>query len=518
MNRTPNQEEVLNDARQDAEKAIADAKQILEDTETFLSSRDLARRSSRSDNYEYDSEQYNRTREYMKTLLATVTDGPTASSSSSGNQNLKVLNQIIAIGLNLMVPNEYTKRMLTSSSLHERYPVDPSVCLDPRYNNQIIPQWLQTLPQELLPPIPPDTHIVDRASANAIRRRSLGKTQSPRAHSRTRRKSAPAAPKANAVAHNGLASETSPPPTPTRVENVSPQVRNTVSPLAGHNARESRNEEQLCSVCYKYVSAATQESSDPDEVLEFNEDKIIALHEQLKGLEDMLRLVTDARLARSLSGQGTIEVDEESMDVLRRVIRIANDIIASETTFGDEEISLRGEPSHRHVQSDASFYSLEGPLSPLTDLSESDSELESDPECIVCATDLSPPNRVQMPCGHIYCPDCTKELVKIYTSQPFPKGLLRCCPHPKPSISLHHVNSFIAVYLRTELKEKLKEAETPHDSRIYCPQENCKKFINPDRITPIVKRVWIVVPMRMILKQRGFKRSMGGVDVRGVGL
>lgn len=120
-------------------------------------------------------------------------------------------------------------------------------------------------------------------------------------------------------------------------------------------------------------SAATQESSDPDEVLEFNEDKIIALHEQLKGLEDMLRLVTDARLARSLSGQGTIEVDEESMDVLRRVIRIANDIIASETTFGDEETSLRGEPSHRyarcmdilikdspflgrHVQSDASFY------------------------------------------------------------------------------------------------------------------------------------------------------------------
>lgn len=26
-----------------------------------------------------------------------------------------------------------------------------------------------------------------------------------------------------------------------------------MSPLAGHNARESRNEEQLCSVCYKYV-------------------------------------------------------------------------------------------------------------------------------------------------------------------------------------------------------------------------------------------------------------------------
>lgn len=94
-----------------------------------------------------------------------------------------------------------------------------------------------------------------------------------------------------------------------------------------------------------------------------------------------------------------------------------------------------------------------------------------------------------MPCGHIYCPDCTKELVKIYTSQPFPKGLLRCCPHPKPSISLHHVNRFVIVYLRTELKEKLKEAETPHDQRIYCPQENCKKFINPDRITPIVKRV-----------------------------
>ncbi|XP_006455679.1 hypothetical protein AGABI2DRAFT_121576 [Agaricus bisporus var. bisporus H97] len=525
MNRTPNQEEVLNDARQDVEKAIADAKQILEDTETFLSSRDLTRRSSRSDNYEYDSEQYNRTREYMKTLLSTVTDGPTASSSSSGNQNLKVLNQVIAIGLNLMVPNEYTKRMLTSSSLHERYPVDPSVCLDPRYNNQIIPQWLQTLPQELLPPIPPDAHIVDRASANATRRRSLGKTQSPRAHSRTRRKSAPAAPKANAVAHTGPTSETSPPPTPTRVENVSPQPRPraNMDPYTFTNTDDGILNAEYALKSLRAIlnfddsSAATQESSDPDEVLEFNEDKIIALHEQLKGLEDMLRLVTDARLARSLSGQGTIEVDEESMDVLRRVIRIANDIIASETTFGDEETSLRGEPSHRHVQSDASFYSLEGPLSPLTDLSESDSESEPDPECIVCATDLSPPNRVQMPCGHIYCPDCTKELVKIYTSQPFPKGLLRCCPHPKPSISLHHVNRFVTVYLRTELKEKLKEAETPHDQRIYCPQENCKKFINPDRITSIVKRVWIVVPMRMILKQRGFKRSMGGVDVRGVG-
>jgi hypothetical protein len=98
----------------------------------------------------------------------------------------------------------------------------------------------------------------------------------------------------------------------------------------------------------------TQESPNSDEeLLIISEDKVIALREQLAGLEDMLKFVMDERFARNLSGL-SIEVDEESMGILRRVIRIATDIINSEMDsddVDDEENALQdhGETPHRCV-------------------------------------------------------------------------------------------------------------------------------------------------------------------------
>lgn len=111
----------------------------------------------------------------------------------------------------------------------------------------------------------------------------------------------------------------------------------------------------------------------------------------------------------------------------------------------------------------------------------------ADPTCIVCADVLSLTGRLEMPCGHLYCPGCTLNLVETYTSQVFPPGPLRCCPDPHPPIPPRHVHRFIDSALRTKLDEKIAEAETPYDQRIYCPRENCKKFINPARITPAAR-------------------------------
>jgi hypothetical protein len=95
----------------------------------------------------------------------------------------------------------------------------------------------------------------------------------------------------------------------------------------------------------------TQESPNSDEeLLIISEDKVIALREQLAGLEDMLKFVMDERLARNLSGLN-IEVDEESMGILRRVIWIATDIINSEMDSDDvdDENNAHGETPYRCV-------------------------------------------------------------------------------------------------------------------------------------------------------------------------
>lgn len=107
-----------------------------------------------------------------------------------------------------------------------------------------------------------------------------------------------------------------------------------------------------------------------------------------------------------------------------------------------------------------------------------------------------------MPCGHIYCPDCTKTLVKTYISLPFPNSLFRCCPHPKPSITTQDIDPFISSSLLKNLNEKLKEAQTPLNQRIYCPQENCRKFIKPERITITVKKIGYIKCPRNSCKVR----------------
>lgn len=111
-----------------------------------------------------------------------------------------------------------------------------------------------------------------------------------------------------------------------------------------------------------------------------------------------------------------------------------------------------------------------------------------DPACVVCGEVLSlPTGRLESPCGHFYCPDCTINLVVSYTSKQFVSSVFQCCPSPKPPIPAQSVHRFIDETLRQRLDEKLVEANTPLESRIYCPQDNCRKFIDPAWITPAAR-------------------------------
>lgn len=114
--------------------------------------------------------------------------------------------------------------------------------------------------------------------------------------------------------------------------------------------------------------------------------------------------------------------------------------------------------------------------------------MPQNPSCIVCTEELlSLTGRLETPCGHFYCPQCALNLVEEYISRSFPSAPLRCCPQPQPPIPPRHVHRFINDTLRRALDEKTTEAETPFDRRIYCPQDTCRKFIDPARVTPAAR-------------------------------
>ncbi|KAF9441145.1 hypothetical protein P691DRAFT_813542 [Macrolepiota fuliginosa MF-IS2] len=255
----------------------------------------------------------------------------------------------------------------------------------------------------------------------------------------------------------------------------------------------------------------------------FGSDDInFAFRAQLDTFEDMLRMVTDARLARTLiedederAATGNMDDDEGNIDLLRFIVTTARDVMASQKydsfdAVSDDDDFLNGGPpgageSSRSV--DVRYMirvglpgrrdrdDREPPPSPLSQFSDffSDDPAAVDPKvpsCIVCNDELfSLTGRLETPCGHFYCPGCVLNLVENYTSQSFPLAPLRCCPAPLAPIPTQSVHRFIDNTLRVALEEKIIEAETPFDRRIYCPQDACRKFIDPARVTPAARAV-----------------------------
>ncbi|KAJ3574110.1 hypothetical protein NP233_g1985 [Leucocoprinus birnbaumii] len=253
-------------------------------------------------------------------------------------------------------------------------------------------------------------------------------------------------------------------------------------------------------------------------------DQDFALREQLNDLDEMLRMITDSRLARTLiedeNERAAVGVGEdgENVDLLGIIVMTAREVMASQT-YDDFDPSsydqgpdgeaprYAGEPVvvnrteieiprlARHEDRDREL--PPSPLSQFSDLVEPETEptqvLPQIPTCVVCFGELSPVGRVEVPCGHYYCPGCARSLVDTYVAQPFPAGPLRCCPAPNPPISPRHVLRFLDNNKREQLEEKLVEAETPYDQRIYCPQDTCRKFIDPARVTPSARAAGSVI-------------------------
>ncbi|KAF5353320.1 hypothetical protein D9756_007982 [Leucocoprinus leucothites] len=233
-------------------------------------------------------------------------------------------------------------------------------------------------------------------------------------------------------------------------------------------------------------------------------DQGFALHEQLHDLEGILRMITDARLARTLIEDENERVaaengDGENMNLLAVIIMTAREVMTFQTYVGfdplyddqgsdDEDLGTQAGPSGgqivvNRVQTDIFNLGLgdddgarDPPPSPLSQFSdEPDIPVPQIPSCVVCFEELlSPTGRLEAPCGHYYCSTCAINLVDTYTAQVFPPGPLRCCPSPHPPIAPRYVYRFIDHNKRVLLEEKIAEAETPYDQRIYCPQEICQ--------------------------------------------
>ncbi len=83
--------------------------------------------------------------------------------------------------------------------------------------------------------------------------------------------------------------------------------------------------------------------------------------------------------------------------------------------------------------------------------------------------------------------------MEAYTSKKVASSPFHCCPSPSLPIPPQYVHRFISAALRQLLDEKMVEANTPLESRIYCPQESCGKFIDPARVTPAARAAGSVI-------------------------
>ncbi|KAF9447653.1 hypothetical protein P691DRAFT_104923 [Macrolepiota fuliginosa MF-IS2] len=257
----------------------------------------------------------------------------------------------------------------------------------------------------------------------------------------------------------------------------------------------------------------------PSRVGAGGDDINFAVRAQLYTLEDMLRVVTDARLATALiEDEGEIlAIVNMGDEVLRFIVTTARDVIASQRydsfyavsdddDFLDGGLPGAGESSRSVATRFMTQIGLPGhrnrdkrehPPGPLGQFSDflggpaaAYPEPPKVPLCIVCNDELSSlAGRLETPCGHFYCPGCVSSLVKTYISQPFPLAPLRCCPGPLAPIPPWFVYRFIDNALRMALGEKIIEAETPFDRRIYCPQDDCRKFIDLARVAPAARAI-----------------------------
>jgi hypothetical protein len=81
-----------------------------------------------------------------------------------------------------------------------------------------------------------------------------------------------------------------------------------------------------------------------------------------------------------------------------------------------------------------------------------------------------------VPCGHFYCRSCITDLISVYVKD---ESLhpLRCC---KTVIPVPFIQTFLlGTNSLSSFQDKYEEYSTPFDSRTYCPQQGCSRFLKP---------------------------------------
>lgn len=99
--------------------------------------------------------------------------------------------------------------------------------------------------------------------------------------------------------------------------------------------------------------------------------------------------------------------------------------------------------------------------------------------CVVCGDPSDILGSMAAPCGHWYCKSCVGDLIAAYIND---ESLhpLRCC---KTEIPICNIELLLcdATEDLIRFREKHEEYSTPHDKRIYCPQQSCHQFIKPSK-------------------------------------
>jgi len=99
--------------------------------------------------------------------------------------------------------------------------------------------------------------------------------------------------------------------------------------------------------------------------------------------------------------------------------------------------------------------------------------------CVVCGDPSDILGSMAAPCGHWYCKSCVGDLITAYIND---ESLhpLRCC---KTEIPICNIELLFCDADRDliRFREKYEEYSTPHDKRIYCPQQGCHQFLKPSK-------------------------------------
>ena len=102
--------------------------------------------------------------------------------------------------------------------------------------------------------------------------------------------------------------------------------------------------------------------------------------------------------------------------------------------------------------------------------------------CVVCGDASDILGSMAAPCGHWYCKGCVGDLITAYIND---ESLhpLRCC---KAEIPICNIELLLCGATKDliQFREKHEEYSTPHDKRIYCPQQGCHQFIKPFKAPP----------------------------------